>query len=44
MKRLFLALAALSLLATAIPAKAGNCQTTCTPWVGGGSNCFTHCY
>lgn len=44
MKRLLLALAALSILGTAIPAKAGtNCTTTC---YGSGQyrTCNTSCY
>ena len=45
MKRLLLAFAALSLMATAIiPAKAGYCTTTCHPTYGGGSSCSTYCY
>jgi hypothetical protein len=43
-KLLVVAAAALSILATAIPAKAGNCTTTCRPQLGGGSVCQTHCY
>jgi hypothetical protein len=44
MKKLFFALAALSLLASSIPASARNCTTTCTPTYGGGSTCNTFCY
>ena len=44
MKKLLLAFVALSLLATAIPASAGQCTTTCTPTYGGGSRCVTTCY
>lgn len=44
MKKLFFALTALSLLATAIPADAGNCTTRCTPTSNGGSTCNTWCY
>jgi hypothetical protein len=44
MKKLFLALAALSLLAISVPADAGQCQTTCRPTYGGGSTCNTFCY
>jgi hypothetical protein len=41
--RLLLAFAALSLLATGIPAKAGNCTTNCYR-TASGSQCFTSCY
>jgi hypothetical protein len=43
MKKLLLALAALSLLAGAIPAKAGTCTTQCS---GSYNNrtCWTNCY
>ena len=42
-KLLVAAFAALSILATAIPAKAGTCTTTCN---GSGSyrSCYTNCY
>lgn len=44
MKRILLALAALSILATAIPAKAGtNCTTNCYG-NGAGRTCQTHCW
>ena len=43
-KKLILAFAALSILATAIPAKAGNCTTNCQRTYNGGSTCQTHCY
>jgi hypothetical protein len=44
MKRLILAFSALALLATAVPASARNCTTTCTPTFGGGQTCNTYCY
>jgi hypothetical protein len=44
MTKLLFALVTLSVLATAIPAKAGQCVTTCTPTYGGGSRCTTQCY
>jgi hypothetical protein len=44
MQKLLFAFAALALLATAIPAKAGNCTTTCRPQLGGGQTCNTYCY
>ena len=37
MKKILLALSALALLATAIPADAGNCTTNCQRTYGGGS-------
>jgi hypothetical protein len=43
MKRLILAFSALALLATAIPAKAGHCTTTCR-MVGNQQVCNTYCY
>jgi hypothetical protein len=44
MQKLFIALAALALLATAIPANAGNCTTTCNRTYNGGQTCNTWCY
>jgi hypothetical protein len=44
MPKLFFALATLALLATAIPANAGNCTTTCNRSYGGGQTCNTWCY
>jgi hypothetical protein len=44
MPKLFFALAALTLLATAIPANAGNCTTTCERTYGGGQTCNTYCW
>ncbi|MEY9421539.1 hypothetical protein [Bradyrhizobium liaoningense] len=43
MKKLILALAAVSMLATAIPAKAGTCTTTCNGY-GNSRTCYTNCY
>jgi hypothetical protein len=43
-KFVVVALAALSILATAIPAKAGNCTTTCQRTYNGGSTCNTQCW
>ena len=42
-KLLVVAFAALSILATAIPAKAG-CTTNCNRTYNGGSTCNTYCY
>lgn len=42
-KFVVIAIAALSILATAIPAKAGTCVTHCRPQLGGGSVCTTVC-
>jgi hypothetical protein len=44
MRLVIVALSALSILATVIPASAGQCTTTCTPTYGGGSRCVTTCY
>jgi hypothetical protein len=44
MQKLFIALAALALLATAIPAKAGSCTTHCNRDSFGNSTCHTTCY
>jgi hypothetical protein len=41
--RLLLALAALSVLATAIPAKASNCYVKCMPDGRGGQVCYNIC-
>jgi hypothetical protein len=43
MKAFIFAIAALSLLATAIPAKAGYCNTTCNTY-GSQRVCNTYCY
>lgn len=43
MSRLLIVVAALSILASAIPAKAGQCTTTCRPDGFGGSRCVTNC-
>jgi hypothetical protein len=43
MKKLLFAFAALALLGTAIPAKAG-CTTNCQRTYGGGSTCNTNCW
>jgi hypothetical protein len=43
MTKFVIALAALSLLATAIPAKAGYCNTTCSGY-GNIRTCNTYCY
>jgi hypothetical protein len=43
-KFVVVAFAALSILATAIPAKAGNCTTNCQRTYNGGSTCNTYCY
>jgi hypothetical protein len=44
MQKLLFAFATLALLATAIPANAGNCTTTCNRSYGGGQTCNTWCY
>jgi hypothetical protein len=43
MIKLFVALAALTVLATAIPAQARTCTTTCTGY-GNTQTCTTTCY
>jgi hypothetical protein len=44
MTKIFAALAALAILATAIPAKAGTtCTTSCSGY-GNGRTCTTNCY
>jgi hypothetical protein len=44
MQKLFFTLAALALLATAIPANAGNCTTHCNRDNFGNQTCHTTCY
>jgi hypothetical protein len=43
MKFAILALAIVAGLAAAIPAKAGNCVTTCNRGFNGSSTCYTNC-